>query len=915
MMLPIAVLLVQAAAPNAQAAASAREIPWPTPTPVALAHDTGTLRHSHGRTPPVLRAERIRSAAPPRIDGRLDDAVWAQAEAAGGFRQVEPNDGADPSEPTEVRIAYDDGAIYVAARMFDRDPAGVRTQLSRRDSYTSADRFTVTFDSYHDHRTGFSFSVNASGVKQDAIWANDQGGGDAGWDPVWEVATQRDSLGWTAEFRIPFSQLRYPAAPVQAWGVNFSRWIQRRGEFSQYSWRPQTASGNASYFGHLVGLDNLPQPRRLELLPYATARQERFPSAGPLDPFNDGSREFASAGLDLKYGLTSNLTVDATFNPDFGQVEADPAFVNLSAFEQFFSERRPFFVEGSQIFQFGGNQQFFYSRRIGRSPQGFASHSGFVDQPDASTILGATKITGRTAGGWSVGLLEALTAREYATVDSSGARFRDEVEPLTNYGTFRAKRDFRGGASTIGLIATSVVRDLPQDGRLDFLRSSAWAGGFDFTHRFARNRWSLSGSLGLSTILGDTLAIQRAQRSSARYYQRPDADHVEYDATRTSLSGITGSLGLSRIQGSWTGGVSTSWTTPGFEINDAGFQSSADRLRVSGNLNRRWTRPGRVFQFANTGISGGATWNFGLDNVGLSASWFAYGQFKSFWSVNANLFANARTRSDGLTRGGPLGVGVAGYGAFLGVGTDYRKPWQVFIGGNASDNQLHAYFVNTFVDFTWRPATNVSLSFAPSWFRGVTRQQPLMNLPDTLNPAMYGRRYVFGEILQQSVDATMRVNFTVSPTLSLQLYTQPFVFTGGYSRYKELTRPATTDYLVYGETPGSTRVDGCGVDAVGTVTPCAAGQRATVHQLDPDGAGPRDPALLFDPDFASRSLRGNAVLRWEYRPGSTLFLVWTTSCSAFAPEATFRPGRDMGHLCRGASNDVFAVKLNWWLSR
>jgi hypothetical protein len=322
-----------------------------------------------------------------------------------------------------------------------------------------------------------------------------------------------------------------------------------------------------------------------------------------------------------------------------------------------------------------------------------------------------------------------------------------------------------------------------------------------------------------------------------------------------------------------------------------------------------------VFQSANIGLSGGSSWNYGLDHVGLSANLFGYGQFKNFWSVNFTLFGNARVRSDGLTRGGPLGASPAGGGFFVGVGTDYRKPWQVFVGGNASDNQLHAFFVNGFVDFTWRPATTVSLSLAPSWFRGITRQQPLMNLADTLNPAMYGRRYVFGEILQQSVDATLRVNVTFSPTLSVQLYTQPFVFAGGYRRFKELTRPGTTDYLVYGEAPGSTRVDGCGLDAQGALTPCAAGQRATLHQLDPDGPGPRAAALLADPDFTSRSLRGNAVLRWEYRPGSTLFLVWTTSCSAFVSEATFRPGRDMEHLCAGPSDNVFAVKLNWWLSR
>ncbi|MDO8665596.1 MAG: DUF5916 domain-containing protein, partial [Gemmatimonadales bacterium] len=506
----------------------------PPPSPAAVASDTGSMRHTNGRTPAVATASRLRGGAI-HLDGRFDEPAWAEAEPITAFTQTVPHEGDPATERTEVRIVYDDDAIYVAARMFDSDPHGVRTQLARRDAFTEADKFDVAFDSYHDHNSSFVFGVNPSGVKTDRLIGQDGFSSDEGWDPVWEVATSQDSLGWTAEMRIPLSQLRFSQAETQVWGVNIIRHIQRKAEDVVFSWSRQDERGFASFFGHLFGLSHLPQPRRLEVLPYSTAREERIDPGTAGNPFNVGSRRIASAGLDLKYGLTSNLTLDATINPDFGQVEADPAFVNLSAFEQFLRERRPFFIEGADIFRFGG-QQYFYSRRIGREPQAFADNrGGYADQPQRSTILAAAKLSGRTAGGWSVGLLEAATAREFATVDSAGTRFQDEVEPFTNYLVARGKRDFTGGSNQIGFIATAVNRSIGNP-RLAFLRGAAYAGGFDFGHRFDHNRYNLTGSFGFTRISGDTLAIQLAQRSSARYYQRPDADYVEYDSTRTSLT-------------------------------------------------------------------------------------------------------------------------------------------------------------------------------------------------------------------------------------------------------------------------------------------------------------------------------------------------------------------------------------------
>ena len=906
--------LLAAALLQQQPQQSRQQAVGPAPAPAALAVDTGSLRHTSGRTPPVATAARVPHGTI-HVDGRFDEPAWAGAEPVTGFTQTVPHEGDPATERTEVRIVYDDDAIYVAARMHDSELHGVRTQLARRDAYTEADRFYVAFDSYHDHNSSFVFDVNPSGVKRDYLIGQDGYSYDAGWDPVWEVATSQDSAGWSAELRVPLSQLRFSQAQEQVWGVNFFRHIQRKAEDDVFAWSRQDERGYASFFGHLFGLSRLPQPRRLEVLPYTTAREERINPGSPDNPFNDGSREIASAGFDLKYGLTSNLTLDATFNPDFGQVEADPAFVNLSAFEQFFSERRPFFVEGADIFRFGG-QQFFYSRRIGREPQGFAdSRGGFVDQPQRSTILGAAKLSGRTAGGWSVGLLEAATAREFATVDSAGERFHDEVEPFTNYLVARGKRDFHGGSNQIGFIATAVNRSI-DDARLDFLPTAAYAGGFDFGHRFHHNRYNLTGSIGLSRVAGDTAAIRRAQRSSARYYQRPDADYVEYDSTRTSLTGWTVSLSLDKESGRYQFGVYGSAISPGFDLNDAGFQTTADYAVTSGYANRRWTRPGKVFRYLFVGNNAAVNINFGGVRTALRYNFNTYGQFLNYWGAEAHYSVSFRSLSGNLTRGGPLAYSPTSWSVSGGLWSDSRKRISVSLYGSYSENLIGGSGQGLFAYVTLRPASAISVSIGPEYSTSNAILQYVRQQADTTATATFGTRYVFAQIRQKSLDLTTRLNLTFTPTLTLQLYTQPFVATGDYYRFKELARPRSLDYVVYGETPGSTISPHC-FDATGTEVSCAgAGAPApSYYTADPDGAaGPQDSVRIGNPDFSSRSLRGNAVLRWEYRPGSTLFFVWTTSCSAFSGDPRFSAGDDVQHLCQGPSANVFAVKMNYWLS-
>ncbi len=881
----------------------------PPPTPDAVAADTGVMRHANKRTPPLAHATRLPAAAGAvHLDGRLDEAIWSQAQPMSEFWQTAPHEGEPATERTEVRVAYDDGAVYIAARLFDSDPAGVRTQLARRDVLTESDLFEVAIDSYHDHNTGFSFRVNPSGVRSDRVIGSDGFSTDEGWDPVWAVATRVDSAGWTVEMRIPLSQLRFSTSSSQVWGINFFRRIQRKAESDVYAYSNPSDRGYASFFAHMHGIEQLPRLRRLEVAPYATTRQERIDPRGANNPFNDGSRQVAGAGLDAKYGLTSSLTLDATINPDFGQVDADPAFVNLTAFEQFLNERRPFFVEGADIFNFNANSQLFYSRRIGRAPQASAdARGGFVDAPDHATIAGAGKLTGRV-GPWSMALLEATTARAHATVDSLGHRFTDEVEPLTNYLVARGKRDWRGGADQLGFIGTAVNRRIDAPA-LDFLRTSAYVGGIDFGHRFAGNVYNLTGSIVGSAVGGDTLAIQRAQRSSARYYQRPDATTPRYDPSATSLSGWSGVVNLGKEAGAYQGGLNASVISPGFEVNDAGFQTNADEISYYGFVNRRWTKPGKVFRFAFLGNNASYRQNFDGVRTGLNYNFNAAGTFLNYWNADAHFNRGWRVLSPNLTRGGPLAYSPANWSVSAGVGTDSRKRLASYVGGSYGKNEIDGWGGGGFASLDIRPTSATTISIQPGYNASNSILQYVQSQADASATSTFGRRYVFAEILQYSLDLTTRVNVTFRPNLSLQFYAQPFVATGDYHGLKELARARSMDYIVYGTTTGSTLQ--C-LNAQEQATTCD--HRAASYLADPDGAGPRPSVKIANNDFNSRSLNGNAVLRWEYRPGSTMFFVWATSCSAGTSDPRFNAGNDVRRLCQGPSDNVFAVKANYWLS-
>jgi hypothetical protein len=879
----------------------------PTGAPVIGATTNGIVLASRS-----MRA--ARATAGITIDGKLNEAAWAAAPVSSDFTQSYPKVGAKPTDPTEVRVLYDDDALYVGVRMFDSHPDSIAAQLARRDaSGIYSDWLHVMVDSYRDRRTSFRFSVNPRGVQKDVLEFDDRNGEDVNWDAVWQVATSIDSAGWTAEYRIPFSQLRFGGAQKgveRVWGFQVMRDIARRNERDSWSPWKTTDPGFVSFEGDLAGILDVPTPQRLEVLPYLSTKLTRAPG-NPSNPFYKANDASPSAGADLKYGLPGGLTLTATVNPDFGQVEVDPAVVNLSAYETFFPEKRPFFVEGANIFNIGsinggpgyGNQQIFYSRRIGRSPQRFAN-AAFVDAPDATTILGAGKVTGKV-GGWTVGLLNALTAEENARVaDGTGIESTTPVEPLTNYFAGRIRRDLRGGNTLIGIGGTAVNRDLSEDVFKNLLRSSADVGSLDFENRFADRKWSLTGAFARSTIAGSQAVIRSAQRSSARYYQRPDADYLSVDTAANSLDGYSAKLGLNKF-GTWQMGATAKAISPGYEVNDLGFMGRVDykNLGVSGAYNN--TEGGKLLRGYQLYLGTNHAWNYGGDKIWTGINNQVTLNFNSLYNLYAGAEYDPSAIDDRLTRGGPLGRQPTQWGMWTEIDSDQRRFLSYSLFGQYYGDEKHGYDKNVSVGMTIRPSSSVLVTVTPAVDLLHNTIQFVDHSIDPLATPTYGSRYVFADLFQTTVSATTRVDWTLSPLLSFQLYAQPFASAGRYKGFKELAKPGTQDYVVYGRDNAST---------IAPVIDATSGNTQS-YNIDPDGGGVAPSFSIENPDFRTHSLRGNAVVRWEYRPGSALYFVWQQERSDYLPyEGEFRTHRETAAIF-GRPSNVFLVKATYWFAR
>ena len=859
---------------------------------------------------PTLRATWTRVA--PRVDGYLNDVVWRTADVASNFTQRVPAGGAAGTERTEVRIAYDARALYVGVRNWDRAPDSIAQQLGRRDADDLySDWFFIALDSYGDRRTAFVFGASPRGVLRDSYVSNDSDE-DLSWDAVWNVVARTDSAGWTAEFRIPFSQLRYDvrgtAGAVRDWGLNFARDIARRGEEALWSPTPASAPGFVSRFGTLTGLDSLRAAARIELFPYVRTQLEAQP-LGNQNRFVPAQRASVAAGGDVRLKLPRSLTLTASLNPDFGQVEADPAIVNLSAFEQFFEERRPFFLENADGFAFGRTRtfndsdppRFFYTRRIGRAPQRTPGGDDVtaINVPSRTPIAGALKLSGTTPSGWQIGLLNAVTPQEYADVLRAGDReSRERVEPLTNYHVARVRRLLRGGNTGIGTFVSDTRRALGDSLLSDRLARSSTVAGLDWEHAWQQRTWTVSGVYSRSAVRAAPAVLSRLERANYRSFQRPDAAHLALDSTRPSLGGSFSALSFAKTAGDrLLASVTFEQTSPGFEVNDLGFQTKSDVRSVSTSTQYRNPTQSRYAREWSTSLFTTLSENFGGDRTEARVGWFGETTLHNFLELRSFGSRSFETLNDRLLRGGPLARRPAASYQQVGFSTDGRRAFVLSVEGNVSGDASGARGRGASFETDWRPLPRVRLRIAPSWQSGESTDQFVRAVRDSLATSTFGQRYVFANVRQRELRLDTRVDWTFSPWLSLQLFLQPFTSSGAYSRYKEFTTPRRFEFAEYG------------VDR-GTVAATSNGLT-----VDPDGTGRASPFSLDAEDFTYRALRGNAVLRWEYRPGSSVFLVWSQQREQSFDTAQFDVARQLGRAYGDPGTHVFLLKFSRWIGR
>jgi hypothetical protein len=825
-----------------------------------------------------------RLTTPLKLDGVLDEPVWTASPAITAFTQREPHEGAPPRQKTEVRLAYDDQALYVGARLYDTAPDSILARLSRRDNVVPSDAFALFLDPLHDRRSGYYFMVNAAGTLFDGTLLNDSWDDDS-WDGVWEGRAHVDSLGWTVEMRIPYAQLRFAnQAHHCLWGVNFKRVLQRYNEQDYLVYQPHSGSGFVSRFPDLVGIEHIRPGGATTISPYFTGKASLLDHAAG-DPFHDGSELKPNGGLDLRSSLGSKLTLVATANPDFGQVEVDPEVVNLSDVETFYPEKRPFFVEGSSNFSFGQEgandywgfnwpqPTFFYSRRIGRAPSGAVPDAAFEDVPSGTTILGAAKLTGKITPSLNFGLLTALTSKEDARLSGSAdGRTGVPVEPASSYNLLRMQKEFPGRRTGLGVLVANTSRSLG-DSTLasEFNRSARILGTDGWWFLDKRQNWVVSGYTIASRVTGTADDLAAVQASSRHYFQRPDADHVRLDPTRTDMTGLASRYWLNHQNGNVLLNSAVGFISPGFEVNDLGFQSRSDVINAHVGGGYKWTDVKgnrKMRQLLGAVFS---SWDFDGNRVSTGLYAEHYLQWISNWDLDLSGIVNARTMSTTLTRGGPRTVGEPGASLNLSADTDSKSRFFFFVtAGTSQKPSAHTsdWNVNPGVEF--KPVANVTLRVGPGFDVSRTYAQYITTTANPANTDTYGNDYVFATLDQRTLSANIRLNWAFTPNLSLQFFGQPLVAIGRYSDYKALAAPSTFTFRPY-------------------------------------------PIANGSDDFNVTSLRGNAVLRWEYRPGSAFYLVWTHTRyddAALGQEFDFAQSAD--RLFQLHADNIFLAKFSYY---
>jgi hypothetical protein len=841
---------------------------------------------------PVYTTSRLISPRPV-IDGKLNDECWKNGTWAGDYHQFIPNEGAKATYPTEMNIQYDDKYLYVAFRAFDAEPEKMVRMAGVRDE-TVGDMVGLTLDSYRDYRTGFEFTVTSWGQKVDLVLFNPMNW-DFNWNAVWKVKTGTEDSAWVAEYEIPLSQLRFSNKNEQVWGLHTWRWISRLSEESNWERQSKIGPGMLYNFGELKGISGLKKSRRLEIMPYVLGDVKTM-EAEPGNPFNENGRSpGGNIGLDAKIGVSSNFTVDLTVNPDFGQVESDPSVMNLSAFETFYEEKRPFFLEGLTIFDYKfDSHNLFYSRRIGHSPSLTIDPGGqqFVDSPDKTSILSAAKFSGTTSKGLSVGFIQSLTASEYASIsDKDGNKSTKQVEPLTNYMIARVQQGYNAGNTVIGGIFTSANRFI-DDPSLEFLTRNAYTGGADILHHWKDKEYYFDARLIGSYEEGTAESIKALQESSARYYQRPGADYLNYDTTRTSLSGYGGRFKIGKgSKGFWRYNAGVNWFSPGLELNDLGYMREADMVTQESVVSYLINKPVSVFHSYSIEAAEFNSWNFNGTYLESGASLSFVSEFKNNWSLNINILGLTDQVDTRVLRGGPEMIMPKNIMTSGQIKTDQSKKLIFDFTYRFNKSANNSATMNEFAPgVSVRPVQALKLGVTANYSENNDNLQYVTQLNYSTD-----KRYILGTLDQKTLGLTFRVDVNISPEFSIQYYGSPFISKGSYSEFKRVTNPKDQAY--------SNRFS-----VLDNTLPLAG-----YIGLDENNDSKVD-YLINDPDFNFHEFRSNLVAKWEYRLGSYIYFVWSMNKSGITGASDISMGESYKELRGIYPKNIFLIKLNYWFT-
>jgi Domain of unknown function (DUF5916) len=866
---------------------------YSSPSSTVPENPQDTVHNQNSPKQPVYITTRLVTTRPV-IDGKLDDECWKKGTWASNFHQWIPKEGAKPTYPTELNIQYDDKNLYVAIRAYDGEPGKIMRLAGARDELVG-DMAGVNFDSYRDYRTGFEFTVTAWGQKVDLVLFN-PANWDFNWNPVWKVKTGLEDSAWVAEYEIPLSQLRYSRKDEQVWGLHVWRWISRLQEESDWEIQSKTGPGMLYNFGELRGIKGLKKSRRLEISPY-TLGELKTMQKEPGNPFTEKGRTWGgNAGLDAKIGISSNFTVDLTVNPDFGQVESDPSVMNLTAFETFYQEKRPFFLEGLTIFDYKFNNNIlFYSRRIGHAPSLSVAPNDnlFVDTPDKTSIISALKLSGTTSNGLSIGLIQSVTSNEFVRLsDNDGNRSSLIVEPLTSYTVARVQKGYNAGNTVIGGMLTSTNRDI-SNSNLESLSTNAYTGGLDLLTHWKDKEFYIDARLIGSFINGSKQSITALQESSARYYQRPGASYLKFDSTATALSGYGGKFMIGKgSKGLWKYSTGATWFSPGLELNDLGYMTTSDVINQDNVVSYGINQPFSIFSTCDISLEQINTWNFDGEYIGSGANLSFTSVFKNQWSITANQIFHSKTLDTKILRGGydmimPYTITSSG-----GLSTDQTKKITgslVYSYQYTGNNSAVSYQFEPGV--TYRPVNNLKLGMTANY---VSNRDNLQYI--TTSYDVPGNRYILGRIDQKTLGLTFRVDLNLTPEFSIQYYGSPFISIGNYSQLKYITNPRAKLYEdrfeLYQE---PVILNG-------------------MYQLYDYSNGPRIDYSIANPDFNFHQFRSNLVARWEYRLGSFIYLVWSSERTENISESNASIGESYKQLRRVFPNNIFLIKLNYWFS-